>query len=236
MLIAQVCHIEAASSDGPRFNPRMADSQRRSVGNLVVLCYPHHREVDDDEKTFTVSALKQMKLKHEHRVKAFRVRDAAVNRIALEMEQYWEEVDAAKRAHPDPDLAIPIDSTLDGVALFRELRENIEAARKQAHCFADSDYRLRAEVPAFIQMLKGSGRICEDIPTSENPFHNRNWELHSLGTTNIFARISVGLEQLEAKYLEHYLQIKPNDSKALERFAIVKTALKESAASAGLAD
>jgi len=46
----------------------------------------------------------------------------------------------------------------------------------------------------------------------------------------------VGLEQLEAKYLEHYLQIKPNDSKAMERYSIVKTALKGSAASAGFAD
>lgn len=236
LLIAQVCHIEAASPDGPRFNTRMSDDERRSINNLMVLCYPHHREIDDDPKTFTIRALKGMKLAHEKRVKAFRVRDEAINKIALEMERYWKEVEDAKRSHPAPEFAVPVDSTKDGLSLFQELRELIQGLRNLTDHLAGSDSRLRTEVPEFMRMLTETNQKYEDIPHHQNPFENRNWETHALGTMNFYTRIEISLEQLETKFLEHYLKLHPNDSKARRRLQAVKVALNKSAESAGLAD
>ena len=48
--IAQVCHIEAASEGGERFNPDGNDEHRRSYENLLILCYPHHIETNDVEE------------------------------------------------------------------------------------------------------------------------------------------------------------------------------------------
>ncbi|MBS6180987.1 MAG: hypothetical protein KH921_09395 [Erysipelotrichaceae bacterium] len=62
--VGQICHIEAASEGGPRFNPKMTDEDRRSFDNLILLCYDHHKKTDDVIK-YPVEKLKEMKRAHE---------------------------------------------------------------------------------------------------------------------------------------------------------------------------
>ena len=62
--IAELCHIEAAEPGGQRYNPNQSDDERRSYGNLLFLCHPHHKATDDVE-AFSVARLKQMKANHE---------------------------------------------------------------------------------------------------------------------------------------------------------------------------
>lgn len=45
--IGQLCHIEAASRGGERYNPDGNDEHRRRFENLVLLCYRHHVETND---------------------------------------------------------------------------------------------------------------------------------------------------------------------------------------------
>ncbi|WP_454015783.1 hypothetical protein [Bacillus sp. Marseille-Q7846] len=66
--IAQVCHIEAASKGGQRFNPDMTNKERRDFSNLILLCYEHHK-VTDDEAIYTVEKMKEMKANHEAKFK-----------------------------------------------------------------------------------------------------------------------------------------------------------------------
>jgi hypothetical protein len=42
----QIAHIRAANPNGPRFDPRMSDGERRSWKNLILLCTPHHSIID----------------------------------------------------------------------------------------------------------------------------------------------------------------------------------------------
>ena len=62
--IGQVCHIEAAEFNGPRFNPNQTDEERRAFENLMLMCYPHHKETDD-VGTYPVARLHEMKATHE---------------------------------------------------------------------------------------------------------------------------------------------------------------------------
>lgn len=62
--IAQMCHIEAAESGGPRFNGNMTNEDRRHVSNLMLMCYRHH-VLTNDENKYTVERLRQMKADHE---------------------------------------------------------------------------------------------------------------------------------------------------------------------------
>jgi hypothetical protein len=64
--IGQVCHIEAAEAGGPRFNPNKTDEERRSVENLILLCYRHHVETSDVD-SYPVDRLLKMKTSHEAR-------------------------------------------------------------------------------------------------------------------------------------------------------------------------
>ena len=47
VFIVQLCHIEAAERGGPRFNPEMTNEQRRAADNLMLMCYPHHQQTND---------------------------------------------------------------------------------------------------------------------------------------------------------------------------------------------
>jgi hypothetical protein len=86
LFIGQLCHIEAAEPGGERFNPSMTNEERRSAPNLLLMCYPHHRETNDVTR-YTVADLKGMKGNHERRFsrpdRAMRERVARLNRAAL---------------------------------------------------------------------------------------------------------------------------------------------------------
>ncbi|NNC18609.1 hypothetical protein HJC22_23115 [Corallococcus exiguus] len=64
--IGQVCHIEAAEEGGERFNPAMTNEERRSVKNLMLMCYPHHQTTNNVEK-YSVEWLRRTKEEHERR-------------------------------------------------------------------------------------------------------------------------------------------------------------------------
>ncbi len=66
-IISKICHIEAASADGLRWNPNMDDDQRRHFDNLILLCDECHRMFDnkDNETKYPVKVLKDWKKQHE---------------------------------------------------------------------------------------------------------------------------------------------------------------------------
>lgn len=62
--VGELCHIEAASPDGPRYNPKQTDEERRSPANLIFMCHEHH-VITHDAEQFTVKKLRELKAKHE---------------------------------------------------------------------------------------------------------------------------------------------------------------------------
>ena len=69
-LFSEICHIEAASSDGPRYNPKQTNEKRRDFDNLILLCERCHKEVDNplNIEKYTVELLKEWKKKHTEKV------------------------------------------------------------------------------------------------------------------------------------------------------------------------
>lgn len=57
-------HIEGVR--GERFNKAMTNEDRRAFENVLLLCYPHH-VATDDERIYTVEAMRKMKADHEAR-------------------------------------------------------------------------------------------------------------------------------------------------------------------------
>ena len=66
-IVSKICHIEAASKNGPRYNPNMTDDERRAFENLILLCDEHHSIIDnpENEKDYPVSLLQEWKKLHE---------------------------------------------------------------------------------------------------------------------------------------------------------------------------
>ena len=69
-IISKICHIEAASKNGPRWNANMTDDERRDFSNLILLCDEHHTIIDNkvNEIKFPVSLLKKWKTEHESKI------------------------------------------------------------------------------------------------------------------------------------------------------------------------
>ena len=68
-IISKICHIEAASANGPRYNPEMTDDERRHFDNLILLCDECHSIIDNKENEHKCpgSMLKEWKKNHESR-------------------------------------------------------------------------------------------------------------------------------------------------------------------------
>jgi hypothetical protein len=61
----EICHIHAASQNGPRFDKTQTDAERHASANLILLCPRHHKIVDSEPKKYTVSVLEEMKRNRE---------------------------------------------------------------------------------------------------------------------------------------------------------------------------
>jgi 5-methylcytosine-specific restriction endonuclease McrA len=89
-IVSKICHIEAASQNGPRYNPDMTDNERRDFENLILLCDECHSIIDnkDNETKYTVLLLKEWKRNHEDKcrqgklIKNPKLINQAINAIA----------------------------------------------------------------------------------------------------------------------------------------------------------
>ena len=67
-VIAQICHIYAVSTDGPRGKAGLTDEELNSPENLILLCPNHHTVVDKQFETYPAEKLKQWKQNHEYKL------------------------------------------------------------------------------------------------------------------------------------------------------------------------
>ena len=69
--LGEVAHIIADSPSGPRGDEKLSidDGYCDDISNLMLLCRKDHKLVDGNEKKFTAELLKEMKYKHEERIR-----------------------------------------------------------------------------------------------------------------------------------------------------------------------
>lgn len=67
-VIGEECHIVAEEQNGPRGKSNLSKEERNKYNNLILLCSPHHKEVDDHENIYTIEKLKAFKNNHEKNI------------------------------------------------------------------------------------------------------------------------------------------------------------------------
>lgn len=67
--LGEMAHIVADSRQGPRGNSPMSDEDRYKHTNLLLLCGDHHKVIDSQPRTYSVSVLRRMKDDHEGRIR-----------------------------------------------------------------------------------------------------------------------------------------------------------------------
>jgi hypothetical protein len=95
-VLAKICHIEAASENGPRWNSQMNDDSRRDFMNLILMCSNHHDEIDNkiNLKKYSVEYLKKIKKEHEkgNRNSQFVINEEHLNQLYNQLEIITEAV------------------------------------------------------------------------------------------------------------------------------------------------
>jgi hypothetical protein len=62
---AEICHIIAASDDGPRGDRGMAPKERNEAANLLLMCPNHHVVVDKQFDAFPAPLLREWKVRQQ---------------------------------------------------------------------------------------------------------------------------------------------------------------------------
>ena len=70
VVLGEMAHIEGEKPSAARYRASMTDKERNAHENLILLCRPHHKVIDDQRTTYTVETLRAMKNAHEAYVKS----------------------------------------------------------------------------------------------------------------------------------------------------------------------
>jgi hypothetical protein len=64
-IVGEEAHIVSKETNGPRYSDPLPMDKRDEFENLMILCNRCHKIVDDQVNTYTVAALRRMKVEHE---------------------------------------------------------------------------------------------------------------------------------------------------------------------------
>ena len=124
-LDSNICHIQAASEGGERYNKDMTDKERADYPNLILLCPQHHSETNDIVK-YTVESLEMMKKNHESDILNSKIKTNpsmlknAIN--AISNIELTENKETEKLNVFDPKIKISYNSIKRNVSLIQEYK------------------------------------------------------------------------------------------------------------------
>jgi hypothetical protein len=205
---------------------------------LLLLCYRHHKETDD-VATYDVNALRAIKHQHEskHSEKPFKVNESFLHRLEFEMQMYWNGIASANsELHVAPALAVRLNVGLPATKQFAEIGAAVDRIAELLGYFAEADASLNDEIRRYLKSLGYDLAAFDEVPYFENPFLNRNWEMHALAANNAHTDLVVAVKQAEVRFLEEYVKTHPDEYDALAALETAKNELHVMAVSAGYTD
>lgn len=216
--VGQVCHIEAANVGGERFNSQSSDEERRSYENLLLLCYEHHIETND-VSMYSVDILKKYKLEHESKFKGsnFIIGEDELLKISHDLNAYWNKIEFLNTiAHKfgGSELEMEVIGNRKFPEIIKDTHESINRIMELLDVCEKSDNKLLDDFYKFIESQKIKKELFENVPYYENPFINRNWEIHNLGKQNWFQRLQIDLTHLKIIFYQEYLKLNKEDTAA----------------------
>lgn len=205
--IAQLCHIEAVSPNGQRYNPNKTSEETNSYENLLFLCYRHHKETDDTI-LFPVEKLQSIKAEHEANFKenTYNYSDKNLAELFKDINTYWTDIERLNTIdHVVPDLAIHID--------------------------------IQSDIPSLLSDIGSHLRAIENINSMLMQDHKKEqFELVCLALPNLLAQVSVAIQQIQIKYYEELLLINPNSEEYKTTLEYLRQDFAKTAQSIGYSD
>ncbi|MBN1469448.1 MAG: hypothetical protein JXM74_01735 [Fusobacteriaceae bacterium] len=236
-LVGELCHIEAYSPNGARYNPRHTIEERNSYDNLVFLCHKHHNETHDLK--YTVAVLKKMKLEHEgnYSENPYTIDMSIFYKIMSQNTEYWNEVAYINEFENQlVEQKYEINTELSQTELIESIREDLNSLEILTVMLQNSDLTISTDIIDFLNENKLSSIKDDDKEEVQNLFSNRNWEIHNIGVSNWMLSISMKLMQLEIKCMQNELLLNPSNKLLKHKIQKLEDELKEIAKTIGIVD
>lgn len=236
-LVGELCHIEAYSPDGPRYNEQQSDIERNGYDNLVLMCHKHHNETHDLK--YTVENLRNMKLSHESKYceNPYLIDMSIFFKMTYKNEIYWEEVEKINKNENFLDeLKYEVNTQLAEEELISNIKKEINKLQTLTDVLDKSDNNLYEEMLNYLKKYQIDITKLEEVKYYLNPFLNRNWVIHNIGITNCMTNISLKLEQLEIKCLQNKLLLQPNNKILQNEVKVLEEKFKKTVKNTGYYD
>ena len=203
--IANLCHIEAASEGGPRYNINQTDDERRSEKNLLFMCYRHHVESNKLSKQDMIS----IKTTHE---KLFSEKQRSISsemlkQIELEIEFFWNRQKNHTLEHPE--FRADVDFAASITDLLRESRSYVSKLADYYY-YLDSPHELFTDISKLFKNNNLDFSVINNLPYHENPFFRYN-DIRNIAIPNFLTRLEISLIHLKIRILEEELKKSPED-------------------------
>jgi hypothetical protein len=173
LVVGQICHIYAASDDGPRGKPGLTAAQKNAPSNLILCCPTHHVVVDGQHMDYPASKLLEWKSAQE---RAYRTRlSLSISSIG------YSELEITARALMSHQAPSASDTTIispkdkikkNGLSASVEFLLNLGAAKshevetvllKAAQLDSTFPERLREGFVTLYKQLKADGYKKDDL-------------------------------------------------------------------------
>lgn len=89
VITGEICHIKGRRPKGPRYDPLQTREERNGYENLILMCSPHNKIVDDPahEQKYTVEVLTSYKQQHDARYRNSVVKPALLQRFVTKFRE-----------------------------------------------------------------------------------------------------------------------------------------------------
>lgn len=151
----QIAHIRPSEPNGPRGNESQSREGLNEFSNLVLLCKPHHEEVDEFPEYFTINVLTKWKESRE------RGQDVALSKMPeLNSDEGLRQAISEAINERDRDLEKVLSrlekNDAEAAVLLRDLQEQLTAARRSGAIID----------PDSATMAHSAGRMLQHLPDS----------------------------------------------------------------------
>ncbi len=87
-ILGEICHIKGERPSAKRYDKSQTASGRHGFDNLILLCPVHHKIIDDDDSTYTVEVLTEMKARHECKQRPEKADDQLADKLIKRFTSY----------------------------------------------------------------------------------------------------------------------------------------------------
>jgi hypothetical protein len=81
-VVGEVCHIKGARPGSARYDAQQSPVERHGFDNLILMCSPHHKVIDDKENKKAYPVERLLKIKADHQSRAACIDDSFAERAA----------------------------------------------------------------------------------------------------------------------------------------------------------